>query len=405
MFLAAPAAGACVDGRTVHAPFSSGTALTLSALPTVGDAPLLVQFNASYPNGTPPAVSWSFGDGQFLNGSALTDSSPAHQYTTPGRFLAELTATWSSGSVNATVWITVRSSALQASATCWPSGGPAPLTVDLNASVRGGTGTYVAYTWSFGDGSQGSGLAVRYTYRSAGEYFANFTVLDADGVSQTAQVQVNVSLPSGGPSGPTGGPSSGSVSDWLARIVVTPAFDIALAGIAVLAAVSTFLVWRRRSRRGWKVDPLDPGDRPGTRSALALEAEAGDLETPPERTRLAAGLPVEAGPPRPQGRAAPSAEVVGARLALRVVAYLGSLPRAEGAAGVAATQVGIARAVGARQSSVSRVLARLVASGIATSQVEHIPNASRRMRVYRLTPRGDRLARAVAYAAPEAPQG
>ena len=59
------------------------------------------------------------------------------------------------------------------------------------------------------------------------------------------------------------------------------------------------------------------------------------------------------------------------------------------------TQAGIAVAIGAGQSAVSRVLRRLVAAGIVTVETRHVAGSPRRVRIYRLTDRGERLARAL----------
>ena len=66
------------------------------ASPTIGDAPLTVQFDSSgstFGTGTDLVISWDFGDG------SPTDSSvnPSHVYTTPGSYTAKLTLTSSSG--------------------------------------------------------------------------------------------------------------------------------------------------------------------------------------------------------------------------------------------------------------------------------------------------------------------
>ena len=59
------------------------------------------------------------------------------------------------------------------------------------------------------------------------------------------------------------------------------------------------------------------------------------------------------------------------------------------------TQAGIADGIGAGQSAVSRVLRRLVAAGIVTVETRHVAGSPRRVRIYRLTERGERLGRAL----------
>jgi PKD repeat protein len=65
---------------------------TATASPTIGFAPLLVQFNATATDpdaGDTVSYSWDFGDGS----AASTDQNPTHTYTTPGEKTAKLTVT------------------------------------------------------------------------------------------------------------------------------------------------------------------------------------------------------------------------------------------------------------------------------------------------------------------------
>jgi len=60
--------------------------------PTVGAAPLVVQFNGSRSLGV--SYEWDFGDGT----APSTEADPTHTYTTPGEFTATLTVTYADGS-------------------------------------------------------------------------------------------------------------------------------------------------------------------------------------------------------------------------------------------------------------------------------------------------------------------
>jgi DNA-binding MarR family transcriptional regulator len=57
------------------------------------------------------------------------------------------------------------------------------------------------------------------------------------------------------------------------------------------------------------------------------------------------------------------------------------------------TQGGMASALGVRQNSLTNVLRRLVAAGLLTEDVRHVKGRNRRLKVYRLTVRGEGLAR------------
>jgi len=71
-----------------------------------------------------------------------------------------------------------------------PTEGNAPLLVDLNCSAWGGSGSYVSYVWSYGDGLSGSGTKVTHNYTDEGYYTAWCTVTDSDG--QTASDSISI---------------------------------------------------------------------------------------------------------------------------------------------------------------------------------------------------------------------
>jgi DNA-binding MarR family transcriptional regulator len=97
------------------------------------------------------------------------------------------------------------------------------------------------------------------------------------------------------------------------------------------------------------------------------------------------------------GDGSPSARVPSTvlKLSQRIVVHLYRL----GSSGPAelptagATQQGMTEALGARQSSLTKVLLRLVAAGVIEESRSHVRGGSRRLKVYRLTPLGESLAR------------
>jgi hypothetical protein len=62
-----------------------------------------------------------------------------------------------------------------------------------------------------------------------------------------------------------------------------------------------------------------------------------------------------------------------------------------GRAPVGLTQQGIQSALELRQGAVASALARMVAAGLVTSRLDHVSGRARRLKVYRLTPLGQRL--------------
>ncbi|HZY71241.1 MAG TPA: PKD domain-containing protein [Thermoplasmata archaeon] len=78
-----------------------------------------------------------------------------------------------------------------------PAGGLAPLNVTLTEATAGGFGTITA-SWSFGDGSSGSGAVVTHEYRYGGVFRASVTVLDRYGALATAVLTAWVAGPLNG---------------------------------------------------------------------------------------------------------------------------------------------------------------------------------------------------------------
>ena len=100
----------------------------MSAVPSTGVAPLLVSFDGSgstTPNGAITSWAWSFGDGTFGTGPAIT-----HLYTDAGTYVASLTVTDNGGASNtASVTINVTTGASSV-----PS---APTNLSASSSTRG----------------------------------------------------------------------------------------------------------------------------------------------------------------------------------------------------------------------------------------------------------------------------
>lgn len=378
---------------------SSGAGLLLNANPSRGVAPLLVDFSLATPNGTAPRYEWSFGDGQYLNGSGASYSNPSHTYLVPGVYDAVATAVWPAGPENASLTIVVLSPVLSVQLVASPLNGTVPLTVTFNATPSGGSGTYLSYLWSFGDGGVGSGLDIRYTYVTTGVFQAQITVTDSTGANATAEANVTVtaagatgggnsSTRNGTPDGAGSGGSSGALS-------YLPDIGLGLlgAGAAVFVAAGTWVLYRRRAEADEPGPTEGPVPSPPTPAGSVTAA-----------AHVAVGAPEGATSPSPPPASAealplsePSGLAASRRLALQLLRNMGTLPRvAPGELpGPEWTQAGLARSVGAGQSAISRVLRRLAAAGIVEVETAHVSGGGRRVRVYRLTPRGERLARAL----------
>ena len=88
-----------------------------------------------------------------------------------------------------------------ASFTVNPASGPPSTSFALNGSPSGDVdGTIVAYAWSFGDGTSGSGASVTHTYSAPGTYPATLTVTDNQGATGSTGSNIVVTAANVAPS-------------------------------------------------------------------------------------------------------------------------------------------------------------------------------------------------------------
>jgi len=176
--------------------FNRAPIAVLSASPTSGGTPLVVQFSASGsydPESDALTYAWDFGDGTTGSGVSV-----AHEYTAEGSYSVTLTVTDVGGmQATASQSILVTNQATgsipTASFTASPSSGGTPLTVAFNAAASSDPdGTIVSYEWSFGDGATGSGATVTHSYLTQGTYTAALTVTDDEGLTDTSSQTIVV---------------------------------------------------------------------------------------------------------------------------------------------------------------------------------------------------------------------
>ena len=114
--------------------------------------------------------------------------------------------------------------AASATATAVTAGQPVGLTAQASDATSGLSGTY---TWSFGDGTTGSGPAVNHAWSVPGTYSATVTTTDNAGNTSVASVAISVApapaAETGGTGGDTGGGSAGAPAPAPAPAAESPA--------------------------------------------------------------------------------------------------------------------------------------------------------------------------------------
>jgi PKD repeat protein len=139
----------------------------------------------------PVTFHWDFGDG---NGSL--DPAPAHSYARPGDYGPRLTVMDSSGQ-NSTVNLSVvhvrnrLPTAQFRTFGCFTQNG----TVYFDASGSSDPEGDIACRWSFGNGTNASGLVAGHVFPAAGNYTVKLTVTDIDGNSSSTVQVVQVFEP------------------------------------------------------------------------------------------------------------------------------------------------------------------------------------------------------------------
>lgn len=420
------AAGANLPGSC-----SPGSGLALATSQPNQTAPSTVTFAVTDPNGPPAWVNWSFGDGLSVNHTGSAYLAISHLYEAPGSFAASVVVGLGSSIATCSTTVTVVPAPFAVAIHAAPSRGSAPLTVVFTAVVRGGTGTYDSAIWSFGNGEGGTGFNVSYTYEAAGQYVATLTVLDS--ASQVAIANASITV-GPGPNATGSGGSDGASLGWTVLLVVSV--------LAVGVAIGLLAVLRPRAApedEGAELETAPPGPveapapepsglPPMPASSLpgaapvpepppaerAVEAPAGvavaaatpalalpEAPAAPVETETSSGPATETAGTVPvavaEATVPPAPEAAGPRLKLsqRVMLHLyrqGHLAEGE-VAPIGFTQSGMSDALGVAQSPLSSVLRRLTVAGLVVQDTRHVRGQPRRLRVYRLTPLGESVAR------------
>lgn len=169
----------------------AGVSAKLSAVPTGGEAPLTVQFDASssaYTGGTIVSYKWNFGDGSPVR---LDDASVTYRYTTIGEFDASVTAVASDGAEGTTTArIVVRPVSVTACFEPSATSGPAPLTVTFDPKCS--RGSIVKYVWGFAGQETDRSRKPTYTFDLPGQYIVTLEVSDNQNIIDTFNTTITV---------------------------------------------------------------------------------------------------------------------------------------------------------------------------------------------------------------------
>jgi DNA-binding MarR family transcriptional regulator len=368
--------------------------LTLRATPTNGTVPLTVYFVATEPaESNRTLFDWNFGDGTTLSGLGPASSDPIHVYLSVGDAIVRVTTTdsWSQQSCLVTIYVAAQ--ALSVEISQGQTQGTAPLHVSLSAFIVGGTGTYPSVTWNLSDGKSFVGRAINFTLTQPGQYQIWVNVTDSAGSEAANAATIEV----------LAGAAEAPPPPYLLWIVVV--------AIAVLGGVAggTLLGQRPRERPERRRTPTPTGEGSDLAAvSLMRGADPGALPTPdapvPPFTLAAVGgattVAVATGSDLPSGSAPahrPSTVLSpeSIRISKRILQHLrlGQNLDQPGHAPSGLTQQGIQSALNLRQGAVASALARLVAANLVEVRLDHVGGRPRRLKVYRLTPLGERVRR------------
>ncbi len=159
--------------------------------PTAVDAGQLVHFDCTPALGAPPyLLTWTFGDGQSAGINVTT-----HTYTIAGTFVATCLVTDATGT-SASALATVEVSPPLVVRVGANSSAAAPgTTLTFAALAANGSGVYVAFNWSFGDGAFAnlSTGTTSHAFAAPGNFTVAVEVTDTHAASAVATTVVHVS--------------------------------------------------------------------------------------------------------------------------------------------------------------------------------------------------------------------
>ncbi len=160
-----------------------------SVSPAAVDVGQAAAMTCTATGGVPPyAHTWAFGDGGTGSGPSV-----AHSFTAAGKFLPVCSVhdATSATATAGTAGITVSPALVVSASVSRPAAYPGTV-LTFQATVSGGSGSVVGYSWDFGDGSQDIGPTATHLFATPSSYLVRLTVVDSNGGSVGARTQVSV---------------------------------------------------------------------------------------------------------------------------------------------------------------------------------------------------------------------
>ena len=186
--------------------------------PTSGQAGQSLQFSAA--NSVPPPVGsivsyeWRFGDGSTASGVEVDKV-----YAQPASYEVLLVVTGDNGLAStATQQVTIAAAPQPPQAViAAPSQGVVDQPLTFNGGQSSGQSPITQYLWTFDDGVAATGQVVQHAYSQPGSYTVTLAVTDSNGLTGSANQQIQITQPAATPT-PTPTPASPTLSlegpDW-----------------------------------------------------------------------------------------------------------------------------------------------------------------------------------------------
>ncbi len=162
--------------------------------PNLGDDVAFDASQSSDIDGTITSYAWDFGDGQTGTGAQII-----HAFQSLGTYTVTLTVEDNDGTINSRTGQIRLNAPPTANFTTTPEA-LAETNVGFNASSSSDPdGTVVQYSWDFGDGTTGAGIAPSHIYTKAANYTVTLKAYDNNGALATLARKITVGAQPPGP--------------------------------------------------------------------------------------------------------------------------------------------------------------------------------------------------------------